>query len=255
MIKLFNSIMLVFSISFIPVSLFAQNGIPSRELTTNKLMWLDFIETVKFNNKWALMGEVSERFLLYPKIQSQTMSRWTGIYEAGEGWSISLGFSAWMLGTRDSHTYELRPVQMFMFKQKFEKSKNLGINHRIGIEERWIRNVAGTELADGYNFTVRFRYRFYMEYVIAKLGKTDIPLKLFVNDEVFFQAGAEIVYNVFQQNRIYPGFILGPVKGLAFTAGYINQIGQLKSGNKYLRTHIFRIGIQHTLDLSKKEKN
>lgn len=224
-----------------------------KETTTSRLVWVDVVESVKFHKRWSLQAEVSERFFFDPVQQSQAMMRVYGFYNAGEGWSLGPVFSAWVNRTGSAYTYELRPAQAFVYKQKMEKVKKLGIQHRIIVEERWTRNVAGDKLAEGHTFSLRFRYRFWIEYTLATLGKNALPLKLFANDEVFLQAGKDIVYNTFQQNRFFTGLSISPVKTLTISAGYLNQYAQGRAGYKYEQTHTLRIAIQHTLDLSQRD--
>jgi len=235
-----------------PLLLAAQNS-AEKEVEKSSFMWFDYNETIRFNKKWTLQAELSERFLMDPVRQFQAMCRLHGLYNAGENWTLGAAFSAWMIKQGDVTTYELRPAQVIICKQKFEKAKNLALSHRYVMEERLNRKVANGELAEGYAFTMRFRYRFWADYTVAKIGEKKNPLKVIVSDEIFLQAGESIVYNTFQQNRFYTGISCRVIDGFSVAVGYMNQFAQLKSGSRYEVVHIPRISFLHELHLAKKD--
>jgi hypothetical protein len=76
-----------------------------------------------------------------------------------------------------------------------------------------------------------------------------------LSDEVFVNAGKEIVYNSFDQNRFFAGFAyyLNDHDNLQF--GYMNVFQQLPSGNRYRSNHVARIFYFHNLDLRKKKQH
>ncbi|MDZ4844578.1 MAG: DUF2490 domain-containing protein [Chitinophagales bacterium] len=225
----------------------------SKEISHEKQVWLDFFENIRIQEKWWIQAEVTERFYVDPRNQFLAGARVYGLYNVGEGWHIGPGFSIWFPKNGEVHTHELRPAQQFFYRQKMEKRKRIGFTHRFKIEERFVRNVTNGELADGYTFSIRFRYRFAVEYTLAKLGKKEYPIKLLVNDEVFLQAGKKVIFNVFDQNRFYAGISATFAKGTSVTIGYLNYFRQLSSGNKYDNFHTFRLFFTHDLAIGKKK--
>lgn len=227
---------------------------PEKEIRTAKLLWFDFSETIKFNKKWSMAVEYSPRFLLDPADVSQNVVRAYGLYNVGENWSVGQGFATFFNKQGDLMVHELRPETHFSYKQQFQKAKNLGILHRFRVEERFTRKTANGELADGYNFTMRYRYRFGLEYTLAKIGERKNPLKCFVNDEIFLQSGKTIIYNVFDQNRFIAGFSYRIAKGFTAAFAYMNIFRQMNAGDVYTKTHTFRFTFQHEFSLKEKKK-
>jgi len=254
--KLHVAIVFCIAILLNAFQLFSQStgSTPEKEIRTAKLLWFDFSETIKFNNKWNMVAEYNPRFNLDPTSVSQNVVRTYGLFNIGENWSIGQGFVIFFNNQNGLLVHELRPETWFFYKQQFEKAKNLGIVHRFRVEERFTRNTASGELADGYNFTMRYRYRFGLEYTLARIGEKKNPLKCFVNDEIFLQSGKTIVYNVFEQNRFIAGFSYRLAKGFTAAFAYMNIFRQMNNpGYVYTKTHTFRISFLHEFSLKEKK--
>lgn len=228
---------------------------PEKEITKTKLIWFDFTEVVKLNPKWSLLAEYSERFFVDPEVvQAQMVFRTYGMYNAGENWNVGQGFSVFLNRIGDISVHEVRPEQQFTYRQKLEKTKRLGIIHRYRVEERFTQRTVKGEIVSGYIFNMRFRYRLAFEYTLAELGEKKYPLIILVNDEIFLQAGEGVVYNTFNQNRIYTGLSFKMPGGLTITAAYMDIFTQRASGNKYEHTHTFRFSFLHEWGKSKMKK-
>lgn len=250
-------LVLLFNFCLCSCLLFAQNsteGSASKSINHIGMMWFDYIENIYIRQRWWVQAEATERFFTNPALQWQTGARVYGLYHVGENWHIGPGFSVWFPKVGDVTTHELRVAQQFFYRQKMEKRQRFGIHHRFKVEERFVRNVADGELADDYTFSLRFRYRLWFEYTIAKLGGKQLPVKLFVNEEVFLQAGKNVIYNVFDQNRMNAGITVTVAKGTSVSLCYLNLFRQQNSGNKYDDFHSFRIFFTHDLSVPKKKK-
>ncbi len=247
---------LISALFFLSYSLYAQSTstTPEKQVNNIKLLWIDFVETVKFDKKWTLQFEYNPRFTIDPTEFSQNVMRTFALCNVGENWNIGQGFGAFFINKGSVTTHELRSEQWFFYKQQFEKAKRLVIAHRFKAEERFTRKTAGDKLADGYYFTMRYRYRLGFDYTLVKIGEKENPLKYFISDEIFLQSGKTIVYNVFDQNRIYTGFSYKVVKGLTVSVAYMNVYQQKSSGNSFDRYHTFRVGFQHELAVKNKKR-
>ena len=83
-----------------------------------------------------------------------------------------------------------------------------------------------------------------------------LPISIFSQlpipgDEIFINGGKDIVYNIFDQNRI----LIGPAFKLndqfTFTFTYNGKYAALNLPSEFTYNHIFWLAIRHNLDLSK----
>jgi hypothetical protein len=125
-------------------------------------------------------------------------------------------------------------------------NNKLSLQQRLRIDERFIRKNDGEKLLDGYNFNFRFRIRFQFIYKLKeKKIKNQTTLK--IADELMINAGKNIVYNQFDQNRIYIGIQQELNKNIALELGYLKLHQQKASGNQFLNRDIVRLSLYHRL--------
>ena len=80
------------------------------------------------------------------------------------------------------------------------------------------------------NYT--FRYQFILSYPISKPG-ANTKILLSIGDEILINAGKEIVYNIFDQNRILLGTTFQLNNNFALTFTYNYQFKSLNSPNEF----------------------
>jgi hypothetical protein len=99
----------------------------------------------------------------------------------------------------------------------------------------------------------RFRYQLQFNIHISSIGQKGTAVLLNIGDEIFLNAGKEIVYNVLDQNR----FVVGPA--IRFPSGwqaglaYNFQFGVANVPSTYLKSNIFWLTTRYSLDLYKPE--
>ncbi|MFD0777342.1 DUF2490 domain-containing protein [Flavobacterium myungsuense] len=76
-------------------------------------------------------------------------------------------------------------------------------------------------------------------------------MKAVINDEIMFNAGKNIIYNTFDQNRIYGALQFGFNDNLAIELGYLNSFQQRVNGVDYFNRNIIRLSIFHKINLKK----
>lgn len=148
--------------------------------------------------------------------------------------------------------FELRPYQELFAGFKY---RELGFQQRFRCEERFFKDVINRELQSGHNFNFRFRYQISASIPIVNLSttKTDKKLLLSVSDEIFLNAGKEIVYNILDKNRIVVGPVFQHSASLAFGVAYLHQYSQLNSPGAYAQDDILWLTVRHSID-TRKEK-
>jgi opacity protein-like surface antigen len=228
----------------------------SKRVTHQQLVWLNYNNMLQFGPKWTLTTELHERRFIYPGRHHQFVIRNSLRYNLGENWAASAGFTYFLQSPNDPRDIEtlvvpeLRPHVQLNYNQPLGR---FNITHRYRAEKRFFRNVANGALTPGYNSNYRFRYRFGIEYRVAEIN--DQPLKLKLNDEVMVNAGEEVIYNRFDQNRLYVGVNYAVSKSIEVEAGYINWYQQRKSGNEFYNRHIINFVVNHRIRLGKKSED
>lgn len=145
---------------------------------------------------------------------------------------------------------EHRPWQQI---QWIEKKKGFTMMQWFRIDERFRTKVVDGELTDSYNFNWRFRYNIGLTFPLkGKVVQAKTPF-LFFNDELHINAGKNIVYNYFDQNRLFLGLGYQFTSHLNAQLGYMYIFQQLPSGDKYANIHAIRFFVFHNLDLRKTE--
>jgi maltoporin len=233
-------------------SLFAQS--PGKQVTEQQLIWYAYNNTLELSSKWSLTSEVHERRFRKPDEQHQFQVASRLNYNLGKNWSASVAFIYFLQSPHDPHATddlvvpELRPYIQSDYRQPLGR---LTIGHRYRIEKRFFRNTADGELAEGYNTNYRFRYRLGLEYQVASIR--DLPLKVKVSNEIHLNAGKRIVYNRFDQNRIYIGLNQSVQKNINVEVGYLKWYQQRAAGNQFYSRDIINLALYHKIDLKKKE--
>ncbi len=103
-------------------------------------------------------------------------------------------------------------------------------------------------LLDGYDFNVRFRYRLQASYQLRD-EKAKMPTTIKVFDELMINVGNTILYNQFDQNRIYIGIEQGLHQNLSIELGYLYWYQQKASGYQFFDRDIIRFTIYHKIKL------
>jgi hypothetical protein len=152
-------------------------------------------------------------------------------------------------GSRTTRT-EHRPWQQLWWNQKYTGLTTL---QSLRFEQRFIEKVTDDEKLDGYNYTFRARYNF--SFFIPLKGKEMAPKTPFalILNEVFLNFGDEVLYNTFDQNRLFVGFGYQFTSHLSTQLGYMNIYQQEGSGNNYVSTHAIRLFFYHSIDLRNKD--
>jgi long-subunit fatty acid transport protein len=228
----------------------------SKQVTYQQLAWFSYANTIRFHPKWSLTSEIHERRFINPNRHHQFVLRSQTRYALGENWEAVAGFTYFLQSPNDPRATqrlvvpELRPHIQFNYNQPLGR---LTITHRYRAEKRFFRNTNNGELAPGYTTNYRFRYRLGIEYRLTDIN--DQPLKLKVNDELHVNAGKQILYNRFDQNRIYAGLSYALLGNLEVEAGYLNWYQQRSAGDQFYNRHILNVAITHRMDLTNRRKH
>ncbi|MBL7910305.1 MAG: DUF2490 domain-containing protein [Bacteroidia bacterium] len=145
---------------------------------------------------------------------------------------------------------EHRPWQQLFLKQEYNGVQSIQL---LRLEQRYIQVVVNDVARNEYSYTNRLRYSYLLLIPFSKTGI--VPKKIFavLNNEVFFNFGKTITYNVFDQNRFFAGIGYQINKHNSIHLGYMNVFQQTSSGSKFINSNCIRAFYYHNLDFRKEK--
>lgn len=122
--------------------------------------------------------------------------------------------------------------------------------HTFRLEQRWRRDF---KEGSPFNLTFRFRYKFTVYHPLNR--PVLVPRTLFFSgyNEIFIQAGKTVLYNHFEDNRLFLGLGYIINKNLQVQAGYMWTYRHAGGPYKYEHRHIPRLSFYHNVDFFRKK--
>lgn len=203
------------------------------------------------SNKWGMMADVHIRRNNGVKDPSFYFARIGADYWVHDKWTIAAGYAhLWLAPTVAGwHTFsnEHRLFQQTAFLGTAGKT---GLVHRLRNEQRWMQKMRNDKPSGDWKFTNRVRYLINLNFPLAR---THGKLSIVVADEIFLQLGKEVVFNTFDQNRIFVGIKNRLNNHWSYDIGYMNVYQQKANGYQYDMNHTFRWFFYFTPDYRKKQ--
>jgi len=218
-------------------------------------VWLGYFNQTRFSNRWGMWVDVHYRMTdNFADRPFQFLFRPAITYFAKDNVRINAGYTlADHFPGKGLHTTRLehRAWQQVWWSQKYTSLSTL---QWLRLEQRFNEKVVNDEKQDGYNYTFRVRYNF--SFFVPLKGKEIAPKTPFIAlmNEVFLNFGGKVVYNTFDQNRLFAGIGYQFSPHLNGQLGYMNVYQQEASGNSYFSTHAIRLFFFHSLDFRKKDQ-
>lgn len=216
-------------------------------------LWFGYFNQTRITNKFGIWFDVhyrqTDNFIDRP---FQFVVRPGVMYFLRDNLRLQAGyafFEHFPAKGKDTIRPEHRTWQQIVWNQKYTGFTTI---QSLRLEERFNRKVEDDVLQDEYNFNYRIRYS--MSFLIPLKGKEIVPHSVYlaIMDEIFVNFGKEIVYNTFDQNRLFAGAGYQFTPRLNAQLGYLNIYQQESSGNSFLLTHAIRFAIFHSIDLRSK---
>jgi hypothetical protein len=215
------------------------------KVTYQWFYWIRYYNQSRISEKLTLHAEIDNRRYLNPSQQSQFFTH-IHLHNRIKPWiDVALGFN-FNLTRLPSNTSlsvpELRPWQEInLFSNPVKKSQFL---FRYRLDERFIRNNNSVELANGYHFNLRHRFRLMVSTTLAKFkNKSTLALKLY--NEIMLNTGD--VPRTFDQNRLSGSLEYQLNRRWSVEIGYINIL-QPKSDAEYYDRHVLRTTLYHRIN-------
>lgn len=235
-----------------------QTTFAQKQVMPLQQIWAGYVQQTRLTDKWGLWADANIRTRDHFTNDFSTSIARIGVsYFLSENASVTAGYAYghYFAGNDGKKVAqpEHRPWQQVQWSRKYPK---LRLQQRVRLEERFRRKFENAyKLADGYHFNYRLRYNVSAAMPLGKKPFQPHALSLVVNDEVMLNFGKEIVYNTFDQNRLFVGFNYHLSKNSTLQAGYMNTFQQQASGNNYKNIHTLRINLLQNLDVRKKTKS
>lgn len=222
---------------------------PEKHIHQREQLWFGYFNQTRFSEKWGLWVDVHYRMTDdFVRRPFQFLFRPAATYFLRDNFRLNAGYTlATHFPAKGMETTRLdhRAWQQIWWNQKHSGFSML---QWLRFEQRFNEKVIGDVKRDGYNYTFRTRYN--MAFFLPLKGKevkANTPFAAVMN-EVFLNFGDRVVYNTFDQNRLFAGFGYQFTSHLNIQLGYMNIYQQEGSGTDYLSTHAIRFFVFHSLD-------
>lgn len=234
---------------------FAQGtSVSGKHIEHRDQLWLGYFNQTRLTNKFGLWLDVqyrlTENFVGRP---FQFLFRPAATYFIKDNLRLNVGYtfvSHYPGEGLNTTRFEHRPWQQIWWNQKYPGLTTL---QWLRFEQRFNEKVISDVKQDGFNYNFRVRYNF--SFFVPLKGnemKAKTPFAT-VGNELFLNFGDRIVYNTFDQNRLFAGIGYQFTSHLNAQVGYLNVYQQESSGSNYVSSHAVRLVVFHTLDLRNTE--
>lgn len=220
---------------------------PARAVHTNYQGWTSINTVAGLDRHWALIGDFH--------IRRNDFFREPGFYfvRTGLGYYFKRNFYVvagyghmWLSSPVQQHYVfagENRIYQQVQYSLRWHKT---AITQRIRNEQRWQQKIIDGKQT-GYNrFSNRVRYLLSFSVPVFKNEKMPV---LVIADEAAVHFGREIIYNRFDQNRLFIGFKQKLSRSLSADFGYMNQYQEKYVQYQRDNNHVFRLFFYYTPSL------
>ncbi|MEJ7643685.1 MAG: DUF2490 domain-containing protein [Chryseolinea sp.] len=222
----------------------------TKNTETREQTWFGYFNQTRFTKRSGLWVDLHFRLtnnFLEQKNLSIIRAGYT--YYLTDQVSLTAGYAyatQYGLSEGQPDAPEHRPWQQI---QWVEKKRGFSMMQGFRVEERFRSQIENNTLSGDYNFNWRFRYG--ISFTIPLKGhevKAKTPF-LLLNDQLLINAGKNILYNYFDQNRLFAGLGYQFTSHLNAQVGYMYAFQQLAAGNSYANIHAIRLFVLHNIDL------
>ena len=242
--------LLIITLTLCKINAFAQTN--TKETREQSQSWFSINSTIRLSKKMGMMADLHERRNNFIADPSFHFVRLGVNYWLKDNIILTAGYAQlWAAPAKAGwHHYALekRVYQQIQISTKVGK---IGLLNRLRNEQRWQEKIVNDKFTNQYKFTDRVRYLLSMTIPVFK--NPHYP-SLVLSDELAIQFGKEVVYNTFDQNRLFIGIKQPVCKALSFDLGYMLLYQQKATGYQYDKNHTFRWFFYYTPDFRQKKK-
>ena len=224
----------------------------AKEVNTQEQGWFSINSTVRLTDKFAIVADVHVRRNDFLARDGFYFARLGASYWITKNLVATAGYAhMWVAPSKKSWEHFANEHRVYQQLQLNSGLGKVSMMQRFRNEQRWQEKIAEDQFTGKYKFTNRLRY--LLSFTVPVFKNPQLP-KVVVADELAIQFGKEIIYNTFDQNRIFLGVRQQVCKPLAFDFGYMQVYQQKASGYQYDKNHTLRLFLYYTPDLRAKKQ-
>ncbi len=223
-------------------------------VNTEEQLWLGVFNQTRFSQKWGIWAEMQFRWKDNFVGDPATFIARPGLtFYAFDDLRLTAGYAFINHFPGENHKNisqpEHRPWQQI---QWFVRPKQVRFMQWLRLEQRFRRKILNDDaLAEGFNFNWRLRFNTALFIPLTKKKFAPGGLQFLLNDEFMVNFGEQIVFNVFDQNRFFAGFVYQLNHHGQLHLGYMNLFQQQAAGNVFRNQHTIRLFYFQNFDLRK----
>lgn len=225
----------------------------TRKTVYDNQVWFQYFMNARLSEKWSAYFDGGYRTTDWNKSR-QYLLRTAATYHLNSKHTIQAGFAYFVTYARSGSN--ILPVPELRPWQRYNVTSTLGraiVIQRYRLEERFFHKYKGAELTDGYKFNFRASYHLGFAVPLNKKTLEKGTVFLQASNELFINFGSGIVYNIFDQYRIFGGLGYQFTKEIGCLAGYQHVWQQGSDGLTMNDNSCVRLSIIHNLDFRSKE--
>lgn len=235
------------------------SALPEKKYTRQSGLWLGMYTKYRIGEKLFYYGEyhMRRRDHLIENM-AQIYLRFGLSYLVNEKFEVTGGIVTpfyWAPEDQFSDEEQIdKVVNQFRFWQQFLFIQSMGrvkIYHQIRTEQRWKRDYL---VNSPFELTHRMRYKISTYIPLNKPKLQDKTVFFSGYNELFIQAGKPVLYNYFEDNRLFLGLGYVINENFQLQAGYMKSIQQKERGFDLNSRDIIRFSVYHNLDFTKRKK-
>jgi hypothetical protein len=201
--------------------------------------WVSINSVTKFSDHWGIVADAHIRSNEIFHDNNFYFLRGGISYIPNPSVSVTGGYAhMWLAPTKEGWNTYSDENRIYQQAQMTTKIGKVSVLQRLRNEQRWQEKIVNDESTGENRFTNRVRY--LVSFNIPIFKKKTMPL-LVVSDEILIHFGQEVVYNTFDQNRLFIGIRQTINPKLSFDFGYMNVYQQKYTGYQYDMNHTLRL--------------
>lgn len=223
-----------------------------KSVTHNTHTWISFNSNIYLDKHWFIMADAHIRENGFFASNSFIFGRLGLGYQVDNNLSFVAGYGN-LLSTPTTPGWTTNSDENRLFEQvQFSSAyKKIKILQRLRNEQRWQQIIANDQKTGKNKFSNRVRY--LLSFTVPVFKNPHLP-QLVLADECLLQFGKDVVYNTFDQNRLFIGIKQRINNNLSFDAGYMNIFQQKSSGIAYNQNDTYRLFFYYNLHTKKESK-
>jgi hypothetical protein len=222
---------------------------PQKQVNQQVQTWFSINSTMHLTQHWGVMADFHVRRTNFLSDPSFYFVRVGANYWIKDKFTVSAGYGhMWIAPSNFGWKYfaqENRLHQQALINTKIDRT---GLVLRFRNEQRWVQLVANDQPTGKHRFVNRMRYLMSFNF---PLSKTSDKWALVAADEVLLNFGKQVLYNTFDQNRLFIGLRNKINKDWSYDIGYMNVYQQRIQGYVYDMNHTFRWFFYYNPDFRK----